>query len=108
MLCRRSCGSLVTIILGRCSIRFSGDCELHVRAWFEAHFLALFIGQGVVDAYFSIEMIAAFNGDLRFFRLAWKWGLDNLVNRPGQDGTGFFAHSLPQSGFTASSRVAGL
>jgi len=34
-------------------------------------------------------MIPAFNGYLCFFSLAWKWGLDNLLNRPGRMALGF-------------------
>jgi len=90
-----------------CSLCLSLDGDFHVRTRFEAYFRTLFIRQGVFDAYFSIQMIPAFNGYLRFFWLAWKWGLYDLLNRPRQDGTGFFAHWLSQSGVTATLRVAG-
>ena len=53
--------------LGRCSVCLSRDGDFHVRTGFEADLLALFIRQRVVDAYFSIKMIPAFNGYLCFF-----------------------------------------
>jgi hypothetical protein len=85
---------LVAVILGSCSLwlRFHGDFHLHTR--FEAYLLAVFVRQRVFDAYLSIQIIGAFNGDLRFLWFVWIWGLDNLFDRCRQGGTGFFAHNL--------------
>ncbi len=52
-----------------------------MRAWFQAYFLTMFIGEGVVDPYFSIQMIRSFKGYLGFVWLVRKWGLDNFFNR---------------------------
>jgi hypothetical protein len=76
-----------------CCVRgFSLDSDLHVRTGFEPYFLTALICQGVVDAYFSIKMIPAFNSDLRFFWFVWKRGLDDLFNGPRQDRACFFGH----------------
>jgi hypothetical protein len=87
--------------LGHCSVCLSRDGDFDVRTGLEAYLLTLFIRQRVVDAYFSIQMIPAFNGYLCFFWLAWKWGLNDLLNRPRQDGTWFFAHYPSKGGVNA-------
>src|SRR5579859_2514017 len=80
------------LFLGGCVFRIGFDGDFHVRTLFEAYFLALVIRQGVVDAYFSIQMIPAFNGYLCLFGHAWEWGLDDFFYRSRQDGTRFFVH----------------
>ena len=49
-------------MLRRCGIGLSLDGDFHVRPWFKAYFLALVIRQGIVNSYFSIQMIPAFDG----------------------------------------------
>src|SRR5579864_2411123 len=83
------------LFLGGCVFRIGFDGDFHVRTLFEAYFLALVIRQGVVDAYFSIQMIPAFNGYLCLFGHAWEWGLDDFFYRSRQDGTRFFVHGSP-------------
>ncbi len=85
-------GRFIATILKRCSLGLSLDGDFYVRTSFEAYFLTVVIRQGIVNAYFSIQMIPAFNRYLCLFWFAWKWGLDNFVDRTRQDGIRFCAH----------------
>jgi hypothetical protein len=105
---RGSGGRFIATILKRCSLGLSLDGDFYVRTLFEAYFLALVIRQGVVDAYFSIQMIPAFNGYLCLFGHAWEWGLDDFFYRSRQDGTWILAHLGLTSGVAATLSLAGI
>jgi hypothetical protein len=97
-------GRLVDLFLtfegcGVLGIRFK--LNRHVRTLFEFNLVAVFIRQVVFDAYFPIQVIRPFHGDLGFFWLGRKWGLDDFIDPSRQDGARFFAHSSSQDGLTA-------
>jgi hypothetical protein len=48
----------------------------------------------VGDANFLIQLIGAFHSDLRFFRVARMWGLDDFLDRPGEGSTGLLSHGF--------------
>src|ERR1700683_277478 len=69
-----------------------GDGDFYLCALFKTHFVAIFVGQSIFDAKLSIKMVGPFDGDLSFLRNAWRWRLDDLLNRGSHSGAGFIAH----------------
>jgi len=69
-----------------------------VRAWFKAYFLALVIRHGIVNSYFSIQMILAFNGYLCLFGLLGNGDLMIFSTVPGRMALGFALISSHERG----------
>ncbi len=70
------------------------NCDFYLRTRFKAYLVAFFVRQGIFDAYFPIQMIRTFHGDLRFLWFTWKWGLDDLFDRSRHGSTWFLGHGL--------------
>jgi hypothetical protein len=78
------------ITVDSCVLSIGFNDYLYVRTPLESYLAAVFIRQRVVDPYFAIQMIPPFHGDLCFFWLIRKWGLDYSFDLSRQDSTRFF------------------
>src|ERR1700691_2982731 len=72
--------------------RFSFDGNFNLGARLEAYPRAILVGQSVLDAELTIEMIGAFHRELSLFGRARKRRLYNLFDSRRQSGTWFIAH----------------
>src|SRR5579863_2443946 len=76
-------------MLRRCGIGLSLDGDFHVCPLFKAHFLPFIIRQGIVDAYFSIQMIPASTVICAFSGMLGNGGLMIFSTVPGRMVLGF-------------------
>jgi hypothetical protein len=74
---------------GSGGVSFDNDFDL--GAFFEFHFVAVFIFEGIFDADLAVEMVGAFNGDFRFLGLTRV--LDDLLNDAWLLGFGLLLHN---------------
>lgn len=61
-------------------LRFGGDGDVDVGAFFELHVVAILVGQGIFDAQVAIAVVGAVDSNLRFFVLAWTRRRDDLID----------------------------
>src|SRR5580658_2195886 len=76
----------VPFILGDGGTHFRFDSDFHLSALFEAYLVTILVGQRVLDAKLSIQVIGPFHCDLSLLRYARRRRLDNLFDSCGQSG----------------------
>src|ERR1700757_1771063 len=67
-----------------CGTRIGFNRDIHLCPRFKARFPTLFVSHLVVNTNLPIQVVSTVNVDLGFFWLAWKGGLDNLLDRSSQ------------------------
>src|SRR5580658_4385793 len=100
----------VPFILGDGGTHFRFDSDFHLSALFEAYLVTILVGQRVLDAKLSIQVIGPFHCDLSLLRYARRRRLDNLFDSCGQSGAWlvagiwFIAHRqfLPSGNLTGN------
>src|SRR5579862_9340680 len=79
-----------------CGTRIGFNRHIHLCPWFKARFPTLFVNHLVVNTNLPIQVVSTVNVDLGFFWLAWKGGLDNLLDGSSQL-FAFLAHRQSRS-----------
>ena len=69
------------------------DGNFNFGALFQLHFTALFVDESVFNSNFTVQVIRALNGDLRFFRGVREHRLDDLLHDAGLSRAGLFGHT---------------